>query len=446
MLGGIGFLLNGKPGYTWLSPTRNPIPSPFDGIQFEVTEATGKEDHPLDPPLLEPDQAQLALVPHQVERHRLLPPVIPQVTAENFPAPGPPAPAVRGCLPALGAARNPRSRSSPSPEAPGTGRAADQAGAHRGRPRGHNQRPFTVSWVRSSRSFSGGKTAGSPHWAGCSEPKKSSIIRPVMLGWRAARSRTCAALSRRSGRWPRRLTRPHASAPGMAGHIGRRGVGSAQVADHDQVGDAQIEGRLSGRDPRPLRQAPGVVVRPGVVSPQPQLILDGRFLSRIQRTCLVARHSILPFRTSPRAAFPAGSCGVHGKDVWPGIELSSDSRMASTSTVMRTSLPTIRPAFSRGLFQLRLHSFCGPSILSASEDTRSALIRVLRLQHPGWDRDLHLVPKTLLIRSKLLLPPLQSVTLAGNVFDVLHLAEADPDHVAELLALALVAGRQGLLG
>src|SRR5262249_10769792 len=60
----------------------NPIPSPFHRFQFEVTEATGEEDHSLNPPLLEPSQAQLALVPHKVRRHRLLPPVIPQITAQ----------------------------------------------------------------------------------------------------------------------------------------------------------------------------------------------------------------------------------------------------------------------------------------------------------------------------------------------------------------------------
>src|SRR5215472_8320996 len=62
--------------YLLLPHLRNPIPSPFHCFQFEVTEATGEEDHSFNPPLPEPSQAQLALVPHQVQPHRLLPPVI----------------------------------------------------------------------------------------------------------------------------------------------------------------------------------------------------------------------------------------------------------------------------------------------------------------------------------------------------------------------------------
>ena len=56
---------------------RDPTPGPFHCFQFEVTEATGEEDQPLDASTPEPIQAQLALVPYQVERHRLLPAVIP---------------------------------------------------------------------------------------------------------------------------------------------------------------------------------------------------------------------------------------------------------------------------------------------------------------------------------------------------------------------------------
>src|SRR5579883_2036284 len=67
---------------------RNPIPSPFHCFQFEVTEATGEEDHPLDPPVPEPVEAQFALVLYEMEGHRRLLPVIPQVAAQHLAAPG----------------------------------------------------------------------------------------------------------------------------------------------------------------------------------------------------------------------------------------------------------------------------------------------------------------------------------------------------------------------
>src|SRR5207248_2517392 len=61
----------------------NPVPSPFHRFQFEITDATGEEDDALNPPLPQPAQAQLALVLHQVKRHRLLPRVIPKITAQH---------------------------------------------------------------------------------------------------------------------------------------------------------------------------------------------------------------------------------------------------------------------------------------------------------------------------------------------------------------------------
>src|SRR5262249_32155072 len=79
--------------------------------------------------------------------------------------------------------------------------------------------------------------------------------------------------------------------------------GAARVPDHDEVGDAQVEGRLGGGDPRRFGQPPEVVLGPGVVPPEPQLVLDGRCLGRTQG-----------LRPSARPGGPAvlGSCRARG--------------------------------------------------------------------------------------------------------------------------------------
>src|SRR5438876_8418108 len=62
---------------------RNPIPGPLHRFQFKITDATGEKNHSLDSPLLEPLQAELTLIVHEIQRQRPLLAVIPQVTAEH---------------------------------------------------------------------------------------------------------------------------------------------------------------------------------------------------------------------------------------------------------------------------------------------------------------------------------------------------------------------------
>src|SRR5260370_26995575 len=71
------------PSYLLIPHFRNPVPGPLHGLQFKVTDATGKKDHSLDSSFLEPIQPYLALVLHEVHRHRLPLAVIPQVAAQH---------------------------------------------------------------------------------------------------------------------------------------------------------------------------------------------------------------------------------------------------------------------------------------------------------------------------------------------------------------------------
>jgi WD40 repeat protein len=101
----------------------------------------------------------------------------------------------------------------------------------------------------------------------------------------------------------RYLTTANANAMVYVLRFGEQGIlvegerRSALIPDHDEVGDAQVEGRFRRSDSRRLRQTPALVVRPGVVPPEPQLVPDGRFLPRRQGIGLLARHFILPYRT-----------------------------------------------------------------------------------------------------------------------------------------------------
>jgi hypothetical protein len=63
-----------------------PFPRPLDSFQFEVANATGEENHPLNPLLPQSMQAHRAKVFQTLKRYWALPAVIPHVAAEHFPA------------------------------------------------------------------------------------------------------------------------------------------------------------------------------------------------------------------------------------------------------------------------------------------------------------------------------------------------------------------------